>query len=259
MEYNYPDKNDLITSKLIKKSSAYEKYWNKSEHRLLKYISRNIRSNGSFLDVGCGFGRLLTEFQPYFTNIVGIEPDINRYKKALENIDNELLNKNKVEILNTNIEDMECDKKFDLILCSHVIQHIETEKAKRVVCKMGEMLSENGILVILTSHSTTGHEYYSEAFIKDNIIHENKISEYSFNKLVTEQGTLPIRFLNLDSIKALIKKTNLKLDDYQVYHLENTSFVVLDQIVNCFPRLKKKHGRDFLVLLSKKQLENADE
>lgn len=78
LEYNYPDKNDVITSKIINKSKGYQKYWQKSENRILRNIERNLKSNGGFLDVGCGYGRMLEKLEKYFSDIVGIEPDRNR-------------------------------------------------------------------------------------------------------------------------------------------------------------------------------------
>jgi len=87
--YIYPDYNDKITKTMIdeKESIKGVGYWQRSEKRILNLMKKQIekyikKDNTWFLDAGCGDGRLLPEFEKYFDNILLVEPDKYRLKKA---------------------------------------------------------------------------------------------------------------------------------------------------------------------------------
>ena len=83
-KYNYPDEGDKITTILIEEKSD-NKYWEESERNVLDIMIEDIRkmpNKPKFLDLGCGTGRLFSVFYPYVENIIGVEPDLERFNKS---------------------------------------------------------------------------------------------------------------------------------------------------------------------------------
>ena len=132
MPYMYPDPNDSLTISLINKHEPSPGYWAKSERFVLNHVKnlfekQFLNKNATLLDAGCGDGRLLFEFEKYFKKIIAIEPDQKRLEKAKN-----AFNSDKADFINTGIETFSYKSKFDAIVCSHVIQHVETDHVSMI-------------------------------------------------------------------------------------------------------------------------------
>src|SRR3972149_8529176 len=130
--YFYPDKNDALISKFITEKQPFEGYWAKSEKFVLERMRTLVRTHTEnrndavFLDAGCGTGRLLSEFQEFFKKIVAIDPDRPALEAAKETSRERSISE-KVIFQNASIEKFEWQKRsIDVILCSHVLQHVHT-------------------------------------------------------------------------------------------------------------------------------------
>ncbi|OGI20888.1 MAG: hypothetical protein A2287_06125 [Candidatus Melainabacteria bacterium RIFOXYA12_FULL_32_12] len=114
-----------------------------SEEKNLKKILANFDRNIAILDVGCGFGykiKLLKKFG--FKNILGIEKNQFLVKKCQDN----RLNVIGVEDFRENYQ----NKKFDLIVMSHIIEHFQYEDLKEFLEFYLDFLEDNGHLLILS-------------------------------------------------------------------------------------------------------------
>lgn len=95
------------------------------KHRLTGYhdfFIENISENDSVLDVGCGNGVLLREVALKTKNyVVGVEISERNIKEAKLRV-SDLKN---TEIINVNIWDYKDGRKFDIIMLSNVLEHLD--------------------------------------------------------------------------------------------------------------------------------------
>lgn len=254
--FSYQDKKDELTIALINELQPYPDYWGKSEIRILQRVDRYLEklptAKNSFLDVGCGDGRLLSRFGGLFDNVVAIEPDQERLNTAV-NMSKEIGIFEKCVFLKMKIEDYDSLKKFDCILCSHIIQHVSVKKLEKILSKLKKHIKDSGILFLMTCHSTKRNDYFVKDYFHNEKIFEGEISKTEFEKLVkTSNGMLPIHFFTYKNLNKLLNKAGFEVFDFQVFHILN-NFGLLDYIidrdrlVNKLSFLKSYFGRDMFV------------
>jgi len=262
-EYFYPDVNDKITIALIKEKEPFQGYWEKSENEILRLIKelikkRSIRSTNSWLlDAGCGTGRLLPEFQQYFSHILAVDPDSTQIEKAGKLARDKEFS-DKVIFKVSLVEQLDWEKEsIDVILCSHIIQHVHTETISKILHKFNEILKQDGLLFILTTHSRNDFDYYVKGYLKNSKSIEEKIREEKFNSLINiEQNVLPLHFFSIKNVKTILKNSGFVLLDYRSFHvLGKLTFLDKitnrDHLVNTFECLKTRFGRDILIISQK--------
>jgi 2-polyprenyl-3-methyl-5-hydroxy-6-metoxy-1,4-benzoquinol methylase len=262
-EYVYPDIDDKITNTLIKESEPFPSYWKRSEEDVLKIIKDKIekhlsRSEDSWLlDAGCGTGRLLPEIQTYFSNILALDPDPLQIDKAKKIAKNRGL-ADKVVFKVTSAEQLDWkEESFDVILSSHIIQHVHTEIIPKILRKFHKVLKPDGLLFIMTTHSRKDRGYYVKAVLKGSKSIEQKIGKEEFNSLIiNDQNILPIHFFSVKNLQNILKNSGFILIQYRSYHiLSKSSFFAgernRDELVNTSDSLKSKFGRDILLICQK--------
>ena len=139
VEYVYPDLRDQLTIALINEIEPFKDYWYESEQNILctmkDCIEKYIKNKDSwFLDAGCGNGRILKEFEDHYSHILAIDPDANRLKSAEDNVKNQKISE-KVIFRPVSIENLDTEKKFDVIICSHILQHVHTNSIPAILDK----------------------------------------------------------------------------------------------------------------------------
>ena len=110
------------------------------------------RANGStngegrplFLDVGCGMGRYLIAAQRLGYQVLGFEPSLDHARVATQHFNlpviNDYFSPHKVG-----------EKRFDLIMLSHVIEHIYDPRG--FIQHLTRVLKPGGILIIITPNN----------------------------------------------------------------------------------------------------------
>lgn len=254
--YNYPDPTDKITCALIDNHEPYKGYWADSERKILDLMKRLIKKHlgtrrGSLLDAGCGNGRLLKSFSPYFNRILAIDPDYDRLSLARTFVEKEGLSQ-KVILKDIPIEALDEREKFDVIICSHVIQHVNTSNISKILSKFGNILAEEGLLLITTTHSTIGEDFFVKDFLEDSKFVEEYITEEDFNSLVTKVGQLPIHFFYRGTIEQALMHHGFKIIDFKVFHILQRDLSIsfgsdVDNKVNSNSILQLKSGRDMFI------------
>lgn len=256
--YSYPDNNDSITAQYIEESEPFLGYWHESEQRILALIDDIIKNELtgkkelSFLDAGCGEGRLLSRFQSVFSRITAIEPDINRILKAQESAEKERFS-HKVDFLNMMITDIDESQLYDVILCSHVLQHVHTDSLDAVIAKFRNLLKPNGLLFIFTCHSTKDTDYFTKSFVEHSKLIESDISQEEYNLLINSSNILPTHFFKKESIISLLSDNSLAHFAFNVFHCtENISDFSknsenLDEIINKSEHYQSTTGRDLFI------------
>ncbi len=256
--YIYPDVDDALTIYLINKLEPFKGYWEKSERYVLnifkKYIQNKIqKENSYFLDAGCGDGRLLSEFEGFFDNIVAIDPDIKRLQMAEETLKKQG-SFSKISFKPIAIGQIDDNQKFDVILCGHVIQHVSADNAQLILKKLKSLLKKNGLLAIMTSHSGSIQDKYQKSYFINSEIVEEIISKDEFNSLIYNNNrVLPIHFFSSRNIAQTLKNLNLKILEIKSFHILSNLYgldclIFRDRLLNFCTFLKKRVGRDILIL-----------
>jgi SAM-dependent methyltransferase len=88
------------------------------------------------LEFGSGLGNNLLTVKKY-TNVIGIEPSILGRKEA---------QKNGIECYES-LDKLDQNKRFDIILCRHVLEHVENPRA--TLLSLQEKLKEDGRLILV--------------------------------------------------------------------------------------------------------------
>lgn len=139
------------------------------------YLKLHIKGNNLF-EIGSGEGFLLEKFEKNGFNVSGIEPS-----KINIQIINNKLKEGKCE--NKFVEDISFSKKFDIIIMSHVLEHLINNK--EILCNMKNGLVDNGILFIEVPNcqhtKTLDHSVQTQP-------HMFHFSKHSLQKLLENSG-----------------------------------------------------------------------
>lgn len=109
--------------------------------KLYKNKEVDINKTLKVLDLGCADGLMLKKLsKEYNISATGIELSRDLYEKAVINCPDAI-------IINSDINEIDFseDEKFDLIICTAVLEHLENPS--KVVSKIFNLLSVNGITV----------------------------------------------------------------------------------------------------------------
>lgn len=131
------------------KLMQYENWW--GHRKRLLWIAEHIQDNMECIDVGCGTGAYLTiplnlimEEKGYVSKIYGMDLVPESIKKAKEN----------ARITKIPSEYFLCGditkhkKKYDIVICSEVLEHINSEFLEQFANGLCTCVSDNGILII---------------------------------------------------------------------------------------------------------------
>lgn len=228
-EYKYPDKDDLLTCSLIENN--YDgNYWESSEIAVLKYMVNEINKMKSepkdrnMLDVGCGMGRLFEIFSGCVGKITGTEPDIERFHSACIAADvcNEATVRNadraEVRVIHGTIDEITEDNYFDVILSSHVLQHITHETCESLFADMSAKLRRGGLLILTTTCTAGQTDLFFKESWKNNCRFAEEIDAFEFKKTFEKEDILPVRIFAEATIKALAVTNGLEIVKHGGYH-----------------------------------------
>ena len=256
--YQYPDTHDVITNQYIKHHEPYPQYWQKSEDRILNRLIDHLRSlpekgRQRFLDAGCGGGRLLPVFAPYFREIIALDPDNNRLNMAKD-----IINKNnlaeKTSLFNCKTEELKDQQNFDFILSSHILQHLPTNSVFPILEHLINLLNPNGLLAVTTCHSIAPHDVYTKSYLENGQLQEIAISKEEFNRCIDQMGILPAHFFESETFTKTINTLGMERLDFQVFHANIPDIHPLtdtDDLLNASPEMQAQHGRDMYLLFRK--------
>ncbi len=128
MFYNF----DTITEAQIAKQIEV------CRHTHEQYIKKHIKPGQQMLEVGCGGGFTLKLFKDWGLEVMGVETSSISQAFAQKTFG--------VEVVNTPLEEFNTDKKFDIILLNHVLEHFVEPNIAMV--KLKSLLKPGGILYV---------------------------------------------------------------------------------------------------------------
>lgn len=164
---NEKEINEIYKESYVNNQQVWFDRWKKNRELTVNYYSRYVKNSKDFkiLEVGCSNGFNLINIKEKFpkVSVKGFEFD----KKTTEFARNLGL-----DVSNKNLD--EVNEKFDLVLISHVLEHVK--EFENFIIQLYKLLKENGKLVILVPNS----EVWGEV---PHWHHDNYFSKQSFETL----------------------------------------------------------------------------
>lgn len=193
--------------------------------------------------MGCGGGRLLPWLGKYALNCTAIEPDSERLAIAKETYPD-------VSFEEASIDEHEGS--YDLVLCSHVLQHVPSDRVAPTLQKLRNLTKPDGTLILLYSRSTSGQDEYSLDTLRRQQTRSLKVDEYQFNEELRVGSTdvLPIHYFDPDALKQMGEEIGWKETMRWAFHITDSQYSGKnpDNLINIDPSLRRKFGRDMLVI-----------
>ena len=203
--YRYPDSDDAITATYLRNREPYPGYWQLSEKRALAAAERVMPAGGKLnaLDLGCGSGRLLPHLAHRYGHVTAIEPDAARAARARA-VGDRLSN---IEVLHGDIEAVRMRQQiFDVVICSHVIQHVPTDAVGPLFASVRAVLRSRGRLLLLIPKLGCTNTKFDATRLDGNRATTRPLDEAEFNSLATNrlEDELPTQRFSSQEIARLL-------------------------------------------------------
>lgn len=260
MAYTYPDKDDAITVQLI--ADYDEAYWAESETAVLQLAITAVQQLASdagaarslrLLDLGCGMGRL---FQPFAASgaikeILGVEPDAARFAAAAdEGRRVSRTTQTPITVVQGDGHVLSPQDAFDVILSSHVLQHITREMATDLFTLFSAHLKDNGLLVLTTTYTDDEEDCFSREEMVQNRRVSTPVCAADFDAAFSTCGVLPVRRFARSTIEKMAESAGFTLCCTRCYHYAGHRSAAEDQVAN--ETGSGQDARDSFYLLIKK-------
>jgi 2-polyprenyl-3-methyl-5-hydroxy-6-metoxy-1,4-benzoquinol methylase len=129
------DDAEMFGSPMLK--SIYVKWFLKKE---LREVRKMVRvKTPALLDIGCGTGWTTFFWKENGFNVHGLEPSVIRSQIARE--------KYGLEVFNDYLENYDPEKRYDVILMRHSLEHFE--KPSNVLTKINALLNDDGVVLLV--------------------------------------------------------------------------------------------------------------
>ena len=158
----------------------------KNAKSIADLIVKNIKFDDKMevMDLGAGTGLLSYFVAPHVSKIIAVDNSpsmLEEFKLKASEFDSE------IEVIEADISEEEIDRKFDGIISSMTIHHVE--KTKALFSKLYKMLNENGFIAIADLDSEDG------SFHSDNAgVHHHGFDRNELEKIAKEVGFNDIKF-----------------------------------------------------------------
>jgi SAM-dependent methyltransferase len=151
--------------------------------KILNFIKQYSKPK-TVLEIGCGAGGILSRFLDDGYTVLGLDFDDEHLEAA---------RRNKISVIKGSIEKLSKDDKFDLIILSHVLEHIV--KPSEFLENLSKHLSDDGIIYIevpsLDNISDGGHNF--DLLHYWEIAHISHFTVESLKLLCKTVGLKPIK------------------------------------------------------------------
>jgi len=253
--YNYPDRNDKLTIELI--SKGYDgKYWGESEKNVLNYALSYVESlekREKMLDLGCAGGRLFETFLPLVGHIDGIEPDPERCAAGMETAKKF---PGRVTVRNGDISILAPDDSYDVMLISHILQHIPDSSIYYMLRRAKEAVRDDGLLIVTTTYTDKDETVYTKEYWQDGKRMCEEVEPEDFDDVFKEKDTLPVRLFAEKHITELFDSYGFKLVGRKFYHYEEHHSIGEDEAANT--RDDGRGARDIMYIFRKEPVKLLD-
>ncbi len=179
------------------------------------------------LDIGCGGGLITSSLAEMNAKVTGIDEDLSSIKQAKEHAKKKLL---KINYINSSLDSFfkKNKKKFDLILCLEVLEHVDN--LENTLDKIAKLMSTSSILILSTINRNLKSLIFAKIF-GEYILNWIPIGTHQFEKFIKPQ-----------EINDLIISKKLKLKEtvgMKFNPIENKWFLSKDTDINYFMVISK--------------------
>ena len=121
-------------------------------------------------------------------------------------------------VINGTIGSIAKDTKYDVVLSSHVIQHLGSRQAEELVRAMSDRLCTGGLLILTTTYACDGQErFYSESW--DGKVRKSvRITPEDFERVYRDGTDLPVRMFAEETITKMAETASLRLVAFRPFH-----------------------------------------
>lgn len=247
----------------------YENWW--GHRRRLLWIEKCLLDNQECLDIGCGTGayltiplNLLVREKGYSTTIRGIDLSKQSIDKAKKNAT--LFGLPEDYFICQDISRHE--KKYDVVICSEVLEHIDNSYQEEFVDNLCNLVNEKGKLIITVPNGNGSFErgkrmkktvfgkkvfpmieWFSVAF---NYIFFKKFLYFDYANLKSEQDAVlgemtlsmseHVQFFSKEKIISLFEKKYMKLEKFSGSSMFSGAWVCLLPPFQCLTRMNDRLG-----------------
>ena len=168
---SYWNKKDISTEEAIKSNYSDINSMGKRRQWISQfaYCKSYMKNKDKLLEIGSGQGQTLFWFEEQGFSVTGIEPD----ERNTELINQKLKSGKCISGL---IEEVDMDKKFDIIWSSHVIEHLL--RPDKLLVKLKKYLEDDGVIFIEVPNCE------NDQVLKDSILTQPHIFHFSKKALV---------------------------------------------------------------------------
>jgi len=187
----------------MRKNKLYENFHSKSRvstkiitsnnftyYNLLKlikyYFLRNKYSNKKIIDIGCGVGAISFYLAQKGFNVQGVDIS-SRAIRICKSTSKILKLQNKAKFTRVDFSKVNFSQKVDFIICSEVLEHIESDK--KTLMEIKKMLKNKGLLILSvpSSNAPLFKLGYAKKFDK-KVGHLRRYSTKELKKLLKKTG-----------------------------------------------------------------------
>lgn len=173
--------------------------------RALKVFSLKPKGK-KIIDIGSGRGWMLYFLKKYFgyKNAIGTQISENAYRFSKEKLG--------LEVHNKDLLDLEFDIKFDVITLWHILEHVP--EPEDYIERVAGLIDNDGLLLIEIPNFNS----WSRILAK--------------NRWLAMDPKHHMTFFTPDSLRALLKKYNFKIEKMRTFSLEYSTFTSVQSMVN---------------------------
>ncbi|MEK7095293.1 MAG: class I SAM-dependent methyltransferase [Patescibacteria group bacterium] len=244
----------------MKLSKQYDVFHNRSKkqkrvidsnnftyRKIIHNINSSINKKNKLLDYGCGVGTLTYYFSRIFKESTGVDVSEKAISIAKESVSDVDQSKSTIKFLTVKNFKIKANKnKYDLIICSEVIEHVSNDR--ELIKKIFMYLKKGGMLFLSTPSSQAplfrmgllkkfdarvGHlRRYSQI----NLVNLIESEKFQIKKIIKTEGLLrnslytmkPLGFI-VRFIKGPLIKIITVVDDYLAYVFGESDIQIIAQ------------------------------
>lgn len=244
----------------MKDKSLYEKYHQniKLQKRIISLhdftykntldrINKYIPTSGNALDIGSAVGTISFYLGSKGLNVDGIE--VSRHAVKYANLNKQIFKLNNVNFVNSSIENYKTSKKYDLITCFEVLEHLKNDS--NCLKKITKYMNKDSILAI--SVPSINAPLYKLGLLNGFDKKVGHLRRYQMSKiksLLDNTGFIIIEKFKSEGIIRSILFTNKILGIF----IKFTKIKILNNIITFIDNLTISiFGESQLILICKKK------
>ena len=111
-----------------------------------------------------------------------------------------------ITVKNDDSSSLNGDQKFDIVLSSHVLQHIPDSVANSMIADLASHTAPGGCILVTTTHTDRAEDLLTIEYFADGKRVCDEVDEKAFNESFSKEGVLPVRLFADGSVAKLFAK-----------------------------------------------------